>query len=87
MKKQCSGNCCTAVHSDYNSCSGIVDCCVGLDNHVVDSYTGIYQTDDNYVGVAHDIIDLIVYDSLRKITADFLIDQLMVGNIVVENTP
>ena len=33
------------------------------------------------------ITDLIVYASLRKTTADFLLDQLMVGDIEVENTP
>ena len=33
------------------------------------------------------ITDLIVYSSFRKTTADFLLDQLVVGDIVIENTP
>ena len=47
IAEHCSGNCCTVVHSGDNCCSGIVDCCVGLDIHVADSYAGSYQTSDN----------------------------------------
>ena len=54
IAEHCFSNCCTAVHSGDNSCSGSVDCCGGLNNHVADSYAGSYRTVDNYVNVAHD---------------------------------